>query len=82
MVQVFDEMDDPYLSTRKDDVLHVVQRIQKILVHGKGADLSAEEGMNGRVIIAQDLTPAQVAVRLRISEGSVKRHLARARGAG
>ena len=27
----------------------------------------------------EDLTPAQVAVRLRISEGSVKRHLARAR---
>ena len=28
LVQVFDDMDDPYLRTRKDDVLHVVQRIQ------------------------------------------------------
>jgi len=27
LVQVFDEMEDPYLRTRKDDVLHVVKRI-------------------------------------------------------
>lgn len=58
LVQVFDEMDDPYLRTRKDDVLHVVQQIQKILLRGEGADLSAEQDLNDRVVIAHDLTPA------------------------
>jgi phosphotransferase system enzyme I (PtsI) len=57
LVQVFDEMDDAYLRTRKDDVDHVVIQIQKILVQGSGAH-TTEEDMNGRVIIAQDLTPA------------------------
>ncbi|HAO32989.1 MAG TPA: phosphoenolpyruvate--protein phosphotransferase, partial [Candidatus Competibacteraceae bacterium] len=32
LVQVFEEMDDPYLRTRKDDVEHVVRRVQRILV--------------------------------------------------
>jgi phosphotransferase system enzyme I (PtsI) len=59
LVQVFDEMDDPYLRTRKDDVVHVVFQIQKILMREDGAELVAEEEMEGRVIIAQDLTPAE-----------------------
>jgi phosphotransferase system enzyme I (PtsI) len=32
LVQVFEDMDDPYLRTRKDDVEHVVRRVQRILV--------------------------------------------------
>ena len=32
LVQVFEQMDDPYLRTRKDDVEHVVRRVQRILV--------------------------------------------------
>ena len=59
LFQVFDEMDDPYLRTRKDDVVHVVFQIQKLLMHEDGAELAAEEEMEGRVIIAQDLTPAE-----------------------
>jgi phosphotransferase system enzyme I (PtsI) len=31
LVRVFEEMDDPYLRTRKDDVDHVVRRVQRIL---------------------------------------------------
>lgn len=56
LVQVFDEMEDPYLRTRKDDVLHVVKRIQSCL--------TGEEHINethlykGKIIIADDLTPA------------------------
>ncbi len=56
LVQVFDEMEDPYLRTRKDDVLHVVKRIQSCL--------TGEERINeahlykGKIIIADDLTPA------------------------
>jgi phosphotransferase system enzyme I (PtsI) len=32
LVQMFEQMDDPYLRTRKDDVNHVVRRVQRILV--------------------------------------------------
>ncbi|MEJ2394437.1 MAG: phosphoenolpyruvate-utilizing N-terminal domain-containing protein, partial [Candidatus Thiodiazotropha sp.] len=35
LVRVFDEMDDPYLRTRKDDVEHVVNQIQFVLAGGE-----------------------------------------------
>ncbi len=56
LVQVFDEMEDPYLRTRKDDVLHVVKRIQTALA---GKD-EAHDGSSykGKIIVADDLTPA------------------------
>jgi len=56
LVQVFDEMEDPYLRTRKDDVLHVVKRIQTAL-SGKE---EVHDGLSyrGKIIVADDLTPA------------------------
>ncbi len=58
LVRVFEEMEDPYLRTRKDDVDHVVHQIQKILMSGH-EDTSAEPAsLRGKVILAQDLTPA------------------------
>ena len=57
LVQVFDEMEDPYLRTRKDDVLHVVQRIQHCLA--EKPDSRAEPvKLKGRIVISDDLTPA------------------------
>jgi len=56
LVQVFDEMEDPYLRTRKDDVLHVVKRIQKALVGNE--ETSENQSYKGKIIIADDLTPA------------------------
>ena len=59
LVKAFDEMDDPYLRTRKDDVDHVVARIQRILLNH--APLKHEIDGNrlvGMVVIADDLTPA------------------------
>lgn len=65
LVQVFEQMDDPYLRTRKDDVDHVVRRVQRILVTDDPAYLNdpdytelASIRLAGRVIIADDLTPA------------------------
>ena len=56
LVQVFDEMEDPYLRTRKDDVLHVVKRIQTALL---GLDEESEDiSYKGKIIVADDLTPA------------------------
>ncbi len=62
LVQVFDEMDDDYLRTRKDDVDHVVGQIQNILVGVHSPAHNADEDMRGRIIIAQDLTPADTIV--------------------
>ncbi|MFW2373114.1 MAG: phosphoenolpyruvate--protein phosphotransferase [Gammaproteobacteria bacterium] len=60
LVKVFDEMDDPYLKTRKDDVIHVVQRIQRCLSTDIDPELpdEDEDHLKGRIIIADDLTPA------------------------
>ncbi|MCF6281631.1 MAG: phosphoenolpyruvate--protein phosphotransferase [Candidatus Polarisedimenticolaceae bacterium] len=57
LVKVFDEMDDPYLRTRKDDVDHVVNQIQKNL-RNLGMDVTSTPDLQGRIIIASDLTPA------------------------
>ena len=56
LVQVFDEMEDPYLRTRKDDVLHVVKRIQIVLAGYEESNDSTS--YKGKIIVADDLTPA------------------------
>ncbi|MFO1422894.1 MAG: phosphoenolpyruvate--protein phosphotransferase [Candidatus Competibacteraceae bacterium] len=65
LVQVFDDMDDPYLRTRKDDVDHVVRRIQRILLAEDPAYLNdpgyaelVASRLEGRIVVADDLTPA------------------------
>ena len=57
LVAVFDAMDDPYLRTRRDDVEHVVSRVQGHLrgEHGSGPP---PEAAAGRIVYADDLTPA------------------------
>ncbi|MEJ2406344.1 MAG: phosphoenolpyruvate--protein phosphotransferase [Candidatus Thiodiazotropha sp.] len=56
LVRIFDEMDDPYLRTRKDDVNHVVGQLQFVLAGGT----PEERGdLKGRVVVARDLTPAE-----------------------
>ena len=56
LVQVFDEMEDEYLRTRKDDVLHVVKRIHNCLT---GNDVATDtKSYKGKIIVADDLTPA------------------------
>ncbi len=63
VVQVFDEMDDSYLRTRKDDVDHVVRRIQRILLADDGNYAETlPHRLEGRIVIADDLTPADTIV--------------------
>ncbi len=57
LVQVFETMEDPYLRTRKDDVDHVVGRIQKLLLPAASTDEETED-LTGRIALAEDLTPA------------------------
>jgi len=56
LVRIFDEMDDPYLRTRKDDVNHVVSQVQFVLAGGQPGQ---PEHLQGRVVVARDLTPAE-----------------------
>lgn len=59
LINVFNEMDDPYLRTRRDDVDHVVNRIHRILSDQDIAEHEIPDGrLKGHIIIAEDLTPA------------------------
>ena len=59
LVTVFEEMDDAYLRTRKDDVDHVVNRLQRILLnHMPLKHESAETHLRDYIVIADDLSPA------------------------
>lgn len=59
LINVFNEMDDPYLRTRQDDIDHVVTRIHRILADEQVAEHEIPDGrLKGHIIIAEDLTPA------------------------
>ncbi|MFN2308491.1 MAG: phosphoenolpyruvate--protein phosphotransferase [Gammaproteobacteria bacterium] len=59
LVQVFEAMDDAYLRTRKDDIDHVVMRIQRILVNQHQEHEEPVDGrLSGSILLADDLTPA------------------------
>ncbi|HHJ14927.1 MAG TPA: phosphoenolpyruvate--protein phosphotransferase [Gammaproteobacteria bacterium] len=63
LARVFDEMDDPYLRTRKDDIDHVVNRIQRILAGERTSAIPQEqEPLAGTIVLAHDLTPAEAAL--------------------
>ena len=57
LVQVFEQMDDTYLRTRRDDLDHVVKRIQKILMQG---DDEHHDQLADCIVLAEDLSPADV----------------------
>ena len=66
IVKIFDDMDDPYLKTRKDDIIHVTERIQRCLMNEPEFNHSEDKldseklgtHLKGRIIVADDLTPA------------------------
>jgi len=58
LVEIFDQMDDDYLRTRRDDIDHVVRQIQVYLSDEPPAETLAAADISGRVIVARDLTPA------------------------
>ncbi len=58
LVAVFDQMEDAYLRTRRDDIDHVVRQIQQFLGAGPDRAPVVEIDVDGRVVVAEDLTPA------------------------
>lgn len=59
LVNVFEEMDDAYLRTRRDDIEHVINRIQRVLLkHTLLPHESPDSSLQGYITLANDLTPA------------------------
>ena len=60
LVDLFEQMDDAYLRTRKDDIDHVINRIQRVLLETGGEEVSGSStGLENTIVIADDLTPAE-----------------------
>lgn len=59
LVAVFEQMDDNYLRTRRDDLDNVVRRIHKILMQ---PEEEHQEHLRDKIILAEDLSPADVIV--------------------
>ncbi|MCC6207094.1 MAG: phosphoenolpyruvate--protein phosphotransferase [Gammaproteobacteria bacterium] len=60
LVRVVEEMDDPYLRTRRDDVDHVVNRILRNLQGQYDPDHDGRGGqLRGAILIAADVSPAE-----------------------
>ena len=55
-------MDDPYLSTRKDDVDHVIDRVMRILIDNRSSAEEFGNDWSGHIVIAEDLTPADTVI--------------------
>jgi len=61
LTAVFDQMDDSYLRTRRDDVAHVTARIQRILLkQERTIETSEADDAPPPVIVADELTPADI----------------------
>jgi phosphoenolpyruvate-protein phosphotransferase (PTS system enzyme I) len=61
LIAVFEQMEDPYLRTRQDDVMHVADRILRILLKRDGAALPKRGAKaEPQVVVADDLTPADI----------------------
>lgn len=72
LVQIFEEMEDPYLRTRRDDVDHVVKRVLRALAtRSRDEEVSEMPSLAGRVIVADDLAAADVAQYYRLEVGAL-----------
>ncbi|MBB1073825.1 phosphoenolpyruvate--protein phosphotransferase [Rhodoferax sp. 4810] len=62
LIEVFNEMEDPYLHARRDDVDHVVRQIQSFLTNetAQTVDSFAQIELSGKIVVAKDLTPAEI----------------------
>lgn len=60
VVEVFEQMDDAYLRTRRDDIDHVINRLQRILMDYEQGDVHSEGvPLDSAIVLAYDLTPAE-----------------------
>lgn len=63
LMAVFNDINDPYLRARKDDVYHVVSQIQSFLLNQHSTtELLMDQHFEGFIIFANDLSPAEMAL--------------------
>jgi phosphotransferase system enzyme I (PtsI) len=64
LAAVFEDMEDPYLASRIDDVDHVIARVQNVLTGATSQDLEANDiedaSYEGMVLVVDDLAPAEL----------------------
>jgi phosphoenolpyruvate-protein phosphotransferase (PTS system enzyme I) len=60
LIEVFEQMPDPYLRTRRDDVEHVCARVLRILTKSEKPLPQRGDGGEPFVVVADDITPADV----------------------
>jgi phosphotransferase system enzyme I (PtsI) len=61
LISVFDQMEDPYLRTRRDDVEHVCDRILRVLLRSeRQLTLKPDAISEPTVILSDDITPADI----------------------
>ena len=61
LISVFEQMEDPYLRTRRDDVEHVVGRILRVLTKTeRELPPASGAGAEPMIIVADDITPADI----------------------
>ena len=58
LISMFDEMQDEYLKTRRDDVQHVLRLIQRFLFDKEPSSDVNNDNVGGGIIVTDDLTPA------------------------
>jgi phosphotransferase system enzyme I (PtsI) len=60
LLDQFEEIEDPYLRERKNDVIQVVERIMKELLGHPGMSASAQTPEEASILVAHDLSPADM----------------------
>jgi phosphotransferase system enzyme I (PtsI) len=60
LITQFEQMDDAYLRERKDDVLHVVERVMNVLLGHPGYVPSTVGGEQSSIMVAHDVSPADM----------------------
>ncbi|MGA9343020.1 MAG: phosphoenolpyruvate--protein phosphotransferase [Rhodanobacteraceae bacterium] len=60
LVAVFDAMDDPYLRSRREDIDHVIGRVQSALTRGASAEERKIASRVGEILVSDAVAPAEL----------------------
>ncbi|ROO29389.1 phosphoenolpyruvate--protein phosphotransferase [Salinisphaera japonica] len=62
LIDVFDQMDDSYLRTRRDDIAHVTARLQRVLLNQEQPVRPADPDTDTPppIVVADELAPADI----------------------
>ena len=71
LVEVFEEMEDEYLRSKKDDVDQVIQQIHRqLLLQDNFESPGIADNLDGTILVAHDLTPADTVQFMQMKMGA------------